>query len=172
MSLTLSEARLCGNHLLARLTDAQLQAILPRLEWVDHHLKEVIYDRNQLISDIHFPCDCAFSNIIFLADGAAIEVGTVGNEGFSPVEVLVGATLATESCICQIAGTSLRMKVDDFREAIHGLTPLRHVAECYCQAYLISVSQSVACNRRHTVEARFARWLSLRMTGCRAMNFI
>jgi hypothetical protein len=159
MSLTLSEARLCPNHLLARLTDEQLQALVPRLKLVHNCIKEVIYERNQRISHVHFPCSCALSNILFLEDGAAVEVATVGNEGFSAVEVLVGATLATDSCVCQIAGKSLRMEVGDFRDAVHGITPLRHVAECYCQAYLSSVSQSVACNRRHTVEARFARWL-------------
>jgi CRP-like cAMP-binding protein len=51
------------------------------------------------------------------------------------------------------------MSAADFKRAIDGNTPLRQVAQRYLQAYLSMVSQSVACNRLHTTEARFARWV-------------
>jgi hypothetical protein len=47
-----------------------------------------------------------------------------------------------------------------FRDAISGDTPLRRVTQRYLMAYLALVSQSVACNRLHNVEERFARWTS------------
>jgi hypothetical protein len=94
-----------------------------------------------------------------MEDGNAVEVGTVGNESFTNIELLMGATYATETIVCQIAGQSFRMTVSDFREAISGPTPLRHLAECSAQAYLMQVSQSVACNRLHNTEMRFVRWL-------------
>jgi len=150
---------MCPNQLLKRLTDEQLQSLLPWMELVQNNLKDVMYERNHPISYVYFPCNCAHSTIVFLEDGFAVEVGTAGNEGFSGVAVLVGATIATETAVCQIAGKSMRIQVDHFREAIKGITPLRHIAERYCQAYLGQVAQSVACNRRHTIEERFARWL-------------
>lgn len=51
------------------------------------------------------------------------------------------------------------MSAANFKHAIDGNTPLRQVAQRYLQAYLSMVSQSVACNRLHTTEARFARWI-------------
>jgi hypothetical protein len=159
MSFTTPDGSPCPNHLLARLSDAQLQALLPRLEMVQLNLKDVIYKKGGAIRHVHFPCSAAISTLIYLESGAAVEVGTVGNEGFSGVELLLNASVAIETAVCQIAGKSLRMRASDFMEHTRGATPLRHVAECYFQGYLTQVSQSVACNRLHTVEARFARWL-------------
>jgi CRP-like cAMP-binding protein len=159
MSVTLSEARLYSNHLLAKLSDEQLAPLCALLEPVHTTIKHVVHERNSTIPYIYFPNTSSLSNLIMLEDGSAVEVGTVGNEGFSGVEVLTGATLATETCVCQIEGNSLRMKTSDFREAIKGSSPLRHVAECYLQGYLIQLSQSVACNRKHSLEARYARWM-------------
>jgi hypothetical protein len=45
-----------------------------------------------------------------MQDEATVEVGTVGNEGFSGVEVFTGSSDALHSYICQIAGDSLRRK--------------------------------------------------------------
>jgi hypothetical protein len=104
-------------------------------------------------------------------DGYAVEVGTVGNKGFSGVELLAGATLATETCVCQIEGDSLRMRTSDFREAVKGPSPLRHFAECYLQGYLMQLSQSVACNRKHTLEARFARWMLITHDRVKGQEF-
>lgn len=159
MSVTLSEARLYSNHLLAKLSDKQLEPLCPMLERVHTNIRHVVHERNGTIPYVYFPATSALSNLIFLEDGSAVEVGTVGNEGFSGVELLAGATLATETCVCQIEGNSLRIQTSDFREAVRSSSPLRHVAECYLQGYLGQLSQSVACNRKHSLEARFARWM-------------
>lgn len=159
MSVTLSEARLFGNHLLERLSDKQYEPLLSKLEIVQSKLKDVLYERNEPIPFVFFSSSAIYSNMIYMQDGAAIEVGTVGNEGFTPVELIMGATHATETAVCQVEGKGMRMTLDDFRDAVDGPTPLRHLCECYGQAYLSQVSQSVACNRLHHVEARFARWL-------------
>lgn len=159
MSVTLAEARLSANHMLARLSDEHYAPLCAKLDKVETRLKQVLHKRNEPIDYIYFPCSAALSNLVFFEDGSAIEVGTVGNEGCNAVELLARASVATETSICQIEGQSLRMKRQDYLEAIDGNTPLRHVSECYLQGYLSYVSQAAACNRKHTVEARFARWL-------------
>jgi hypothetical protein len=159
MPVAFVQSSLRPNHLLAKLTDEHYQALCPQLEIVHLVLKQVLYERDQPISHVYFPCKSVLSCLIFMQSGAAIEVGTIGNEGFSGAELLVGATLATESMVCQIAGDSIRMKSEDFREAVKGASPLRHVAQCYMQGYLSQIFQSVACNRLHSTQARFARWM-------------
>lgn len=171
MSVTLDEARLYTNHLLARLTDEQLEPLCPMLERIHTNIKHVVHERNGTIPYVYFPNTSALSNLIYLEDGSAVEVGTVGNEGFSGVELLAGATLATETCVCQIEGDSLRMRTSDFREAVKGSSPLRHFAECYLQGYLVQLSQSVACNRKHTLEARFARWMLITHDRVKGQEF-
>lgn len=157
MSVTLGEARLGANHLLAKLSDAHLEPLCLMLEQVHAKIKHVLHERNGTIPHVYFPNTAALSNLILLQDGSTVEVDTVGNEGFSAVELLAGASVATKTCVCQIEGTSPRMKTIDLREAVKGSSPPRHVAECYLQGYLAQLSQSVACNRKHSLEARFAR---------------
>lgn len=159
MAVTLSEARLYTNHLLVKLSDEHLEPLCPFLEKVHTDIKHVVHERNSKIPYVYFPSTSALSNLIILEDGAAVEVGTVGNEGFSGVELLAGASVATETCVCQIEGYSLKIKTDHFVKALNESGPLRHIAECYLQAYLAQLSQSVACNRKHSLEARFARWM-------------
>jgi len=159
MSVTLAEARLCANHMLARLPDEHYAPLCAKLDRVETRLKQVLHERNEPIDHVYFPCSATVSNIVFFKDGSAVEVGTVGNEGFNAVALLARASTATETSVCQIAGHSLRMKRQDYLDAIDGNTPLRHVSECYLQGYLSFVSQAAACNRKHPLEARFARWL-------------
>ncbi|HYD95305.1 MAG TPA: Crp/Fnr family transcriptional regulator [Noviherbaspirillum sp.] len=159
MSVTLIEARGCANHLLARLSDKDFEPLCSQLVLVHTAQKQVLHERNGPIRFVYFPCSCAMSNMIFFEDGTAVEVGTVGNEGVSGIELLARASVATETSICQVEGKSLRMEAGEFAKAIDGRTPLRRVSECYLQGYLSQVSQSVACNRKHSLEARFARWL-------------
>lgn len=159
MSVTLSQAHECPNRLLAKLPDAQYQLLLPVLDLVQTTMREVLCRQGEPIQYVYFPCNGAQSCMVYMEDGSMVEVGTVGNESFTNVELLVRATHATETIVCQIEGPSLRMKVSDFREAVSGPTPLRHLCECSAQAYLAQVSQSVACNRLHSIEMRFARWL-------------
>ncbi|WP_194715092.1 Crp/Fnr family transcriptional regulator [Noviherbaspirillum soli] len=159
MSTAADQTLGCDNQLLAKLPDEEYQALLPLFDLVETPLKEVLYRQGEPISHVYFPCTSVHSCVVYMEDGAGVEVGTMGNEGFTGVEVLLDATLATETSVCQIAGTSLRMQIDDFREALGKSITLRKILRCSGQAYLSQVSQAVACNRLHNIEMRFARWL-------------
>lgn len=172
MAVTLGEARLYSNHLLAKLSDEQLGPLCPLFEAAHTDRKHVVHERNDIIPFVYFPHTAALSNLIILVDGSAVEVGTIGNEGFSGVELLIGATAATETCVCQIAGDHLRMKAGDFLDALRGSGALRHVAHLYFQGYLAQLSQSVACNRKHSLEARFARWMLITHDRVQGQVFI
>jgi CRP-like cAMP-binding protein len=149
----------CYNRLLDLLSTDDYHALAPYLEKVDLNIKQTIAERGQPIHYIYFPCTAVLSVLNQMLDGQLVEVGTIGNEGFSGIDVLIGSDLATETTICQIKGRALSMKMANFKSAVDGNTPLRRVTLRFLQAYLSMVSQSVACNRLHTVEARFARWV-------------
>lgn len=148
-----------GNLLLNILSDDEYKQLAPCLEPVRLKTKERVGERGIRLGFIYFPCTAVLSVLALMSDGAAIEVGTIGREGFFGVEILAGGEQSTETTICQIEGDALRMPAADFREAIAGNTPLRRIAQRYLLVYLSLVSQSVACNRLHTIEARFARWV-------------
>lgn len=149
----------CTNLLLSRLPDAEYQALRPHLQWMPTPLRTSFYQRDQAIEQVYFPLSGEHSILAIMQDGDSVEVGTVGNEGFSTIEVLTGSERALETVICQIPGETLQLPLEKFLEAIDGKTALRDLVYRYLQAYLAQVSQSVACNRLHTTEERFAKWL-------------
>ena len=149
----------CSNLLLSRLPEEEYQRLRPHLELVDNPLKSVFFRRDQPIDYAHFPLSGEHSILAVMENGSAVEVGTIGNEGFSTIEILTGSERALETVTCQIPGQSLKLPIGKFLEAAHGNTVFRRVVFRYLQAYLAQVSQSVACNRLHTTEERFARWL-------------
>jgi CRP-like cAMP-binding protein len=156
------------NHLLSLLPDRDLQQLLPQLQLVHTEFKQVLTERDNPIEYVYFPCDGVFSILTFMQNGTGVEVATVGNEGFSGVELLIGSELATGTITCKVAGSSLRMRASGFKEAIDGDTPLRTVTQRFFQTYLSQISQSVACNRLHSIEERFSRWVLMthdRITG-------
>jgi len=129
------------------------------LTLVHLHRKEVVGERGKAAEHVHFPCGGVLSVLAFMQSGAAVEVGTLGREGFYGLELLVGGKIWTETTVCQVEGDSLRMPAAAFRKAIAADTGLRRMTQRYLMAYLALVSQSVACNRLHNIEERFARWV-------------
>lgn len=152
-------ARGRGNFLLNALSDDEYQQLAPSLQMIPLHLKDVVGQRGVAPTYVYFPCTSVLSVLAVMSDGSAVEVGTVGREGFVGIELLAGEARWTETTICQIEGDALRMPISDFKEAIAGDTSLRRIIQRYLLVYLGLVSQSAACNRLHAIEARFSRWI-------------
>jgi hypothetical protein len=92
----------CDNRLLDLLSTDDYHPLAPYLEKVDLNIKETIAERGQPIHYIYFPCTAVLSVLNQMLDGQMVEVGTIGNEGFSGIDVLIGSDSATETTICQI----------------------------------------------------------------------
>ena len=149
----------CSNLLLSMLPDADYQLLLSHLELVETPLHLKLCERDQPIQYAYFPLIGGHSILATMQDGGQVEVGTVGFEGMSTADLLLGGDVAIETNVCQIPGTALRMPAEIFRRMTASDTALRRVASRYLQAYLSMVSQNVACNRLHDIEHRLAKWL-------------
>jgi CRP-like cAMP-binding protein len=69
------------NRLLAALPRDDLAALAPHLEPVSLAIGQVLAEPGEPLAHVYFPETAIFSVINRMADGAAVEVGTVGNEG-------------------------------------------------------------------------------------------
>jgi CRP-like cAMP-binding protein len=159
MAITLYEARKCHNRLLDKIPDDELAPALPFFDLVKSNIRDVVTQQGEPIKYIYFPCNCAHSCVIYMEGGSGVEVGTIGNEGFTCVEALFNAEIALETVVCQIEGSSLRIGIKDFKNLVGKQAYLTRLLHCSGQAYLSQVSQSVACNRLHSIDMRFARWM-------------
>ncbi len=147
------------NALLGFLSDAEFADIEEKLKPITCAAKKVVGLRGDAAKTIVFPCGAVLSVLAYMQNGMVVEIGTIGREGFHGIEVLLDGTAWAETTICQVSGDAVQMSVADFQHAIRGDSALRHAAARFLSVYLALVSQSVACNRLHNIEERFARWI-------------
>lgn len=159
MVISLEASRPTGNRLLDTLSETSWQGLAPGLQLVQLARKDRVADRGEPAGQMLFPCGAVLSVLAYMEDGAAVEVATIGREGLFGIELLLGGKRWSETTVCQVEGTALRMSAATFRDALDADAALRDLAQRYVMAYLSVVSQSVACNRLHNIEERFARWI-------------
>ena len=91
--------------------------------------------------------------------GGMIEVAMIGKEGFVGVPVLLGTDTSPLEAMVQIPGSALRIETSAFREQMGRSTALSSVLLRSAQALQVQASVSAACNGRHPLLERLARWL-------------
>jgi CRP-like cAMP-binding protein len=148
-----------SNRLLRALTAEDLDLLRPHLEAVPLPHKQTLSKPDTPIDDVYFLEEGMVSLVQPLENGAMIEVGMIGNEGFAGVPVLLGADRSPLEAMVQIPGSALRMPASVFREEVDRRPTLSKVLLRYVQALHTQVSLTAACNGRHTLPERLARWL-------------
>ncbi|MGC1272217.1 MAG: Crp/Fnr family transcriptional regulator, partial [Planctomycetaceae bacterium] len=134
-----------------RLTEAAEQVRLP--------LRTVVGEPGEPIRHVHFPLTCVISTVVPMQDGAAVEAATVGNEGMSGIDLLVGGRASLYRTMQQVEGESLRIPAEHFRAVLSGSEAFRRLLERYILTMTHQAGQTAACNLRHAVEQRMCRWL-------------
>jgi len=150
-----------SNRLLASLPHAEYDRLRTHLEVVRPRTQEVLIEQSGPTEHVYFPERGTVSLLAVMADGDAIEVGTVGNEGMVGLWGALGSETSPHRATCPIPGRALRMSAATFRSAVPPDHPLHEIARRYADAFLMQVAQSVACNRVHAVPQRLARWLCM-----------
>ncbi|MBD0389979.1 MAG: Crp/Fnr family transcriptional regulator [Nostoc sp. C3-bin3] len=147
------------NQLLSRLPLEEYQRLLPYLETIYLSLRQTIYNVDEPIEYVYFPQTAMISLLILMADGTAVEIATVGKEGMVGVPLLLGYGRFPGQAIAQVPGIAFRMKADVFLCEIAVNNSMYHLLQCYTQTLFNQVAQTAACNRLHSIEERFCRWL-------------
>jgi CRP-like cAMP-binding protein len=149
------------NHLLATMPKAVRAALASRMTRVSLAKGQVLIEQGAEVRMLHFPLDCALSNVTIFSDGRAAETSTVGREGVSGL----AAFLAQQPCWWQVTvqtpGEAVAVRASLLRaqaliSAELMLLFLRATYDYQCQS-----AQSAACNALHEVTPRLARWLLL-----------
>ena len=148
-----------SNRLLAALPADDLDSLRRQLEPVPLPQKQTLSNPNTTINHVYFPQEGMVSLVQPLDDGGLIEVGMIGKEGVVGVPVLLGADTSPLQAMVQIPGSALRMQANAFREEAVRRATLSALLLRYVQALHVQVSLSAACNGRHTLPERLARWL-------------
>ena len=149
------------NRLLSTLSPEEYKRLVPNLDFVSLSFKQIIYAPHQPIEHVYFPNSGIISLVNLTEDGDTVEAATVGNEGMVGIPVLLGADQMIGQAVVQIPGDAIRMRTDVFNRQVTPGSTLHNLLLRYTLALINLISQSVACNRRHSVEERCCRWLLL-----------
>jgi CRP-like cAMP-binding protein len=146
------------NTLLASLPIAEYELIRQSAEPVTMELKRALHEPGQETRHVYFPFSGVISLLTILDDGSAVEVATVGNEGMVDFAAYFGME-SPARWLVQVPGRALRVEARDLRAIAEKSEALLSVIHNYMLAMFVQVSQTAACNRRHAVDQRCARWL-------------
>ena len=147
------------NRLLLALPARNLKRLMPQLEQVSCQRAQVLMDADSALDHVFFPDSGVVSVVAVYADGSVIEMATIGREGCSGVQAILGAKRSSVQLLVQIPGSAARMSRVTFTQAMQSMPSFRSVMNAYVQAFLEQVMVSVACNGAHSLKQRLARWL-------------
>jgi CRP-like cAMP-binding protein len=151
------------NLLLAALPAAVHRRISRSLQAVPLKLKDVLHKAGAPIENVYFPGGGFCSILTVLDDGSMVEVATVGREGMLGVAAIFDHSEPAVSItmVQAAADTCYRMSIEAFRRELERRGPFYALLTRYAVAHMGFVMQSTACNAKHSVEQRLARWLLL-----------
>jgi CRP-like cAMP-binding protein len=145
--------------LLAALPADALARLLPKLTLVDLKLRAMLCAAEAPIEQVHFPEAGMVSLVAALEEGSRQEVGIVGREGMVGTPLVFGVASAFTEMMVQLPGSAMHMGAAAFRLELEQSPPFRALMLRYCEAANSQIAQTAACNGRHGLEQRLARWL-------------
>ncbi len=130
-------------------------------EWDIVHVsvKQTLWDAGTSMDSVYFPLTCVVSLLIPLTGQRAVEATTVGYEGMVGTPVALGIDTAFTTALVQIAGEAVRVSAAALRSVIADDAAVLTLLLRYAQSLYDQTAQSVACNAKHSLEERCARWL-------------
>jgi CRP-like cAMP-binding protein len=116
-------------------------------------------DADSPLDHVFFPDSGIVSVVAVYADGSIIEMATIGREGCTAVQAVLGAKSSSVRLLVQIPGGAAKMSRAAFTRAMGSMPAFRSLMYAYVHAFLEQVLVSVACNGAHSLKERLARWL-------------
>jgi CRP-like cAMP-binding protein len=148
-----------SNQILATLTAADRDALLPHLRVVELPQEMVLFDAGKPVKAIYFPHFGIVSLVVDLASGDMIEAAMVGKDGVVGGSAALNGDLSLNKAVVQLTGRASVVDVDRVRALAESSVVFRTALMRHEQFVMAQAQQSAACNASHAVEARISRWL-------------
>jgi CRP-like cAMP-binding protein len=147
------------NRLLLSLPPRDLKQLAPKLEFIRCEPEQMLLDVDAVLDHVFFPNSGVISALAVYADGNVIEMATTGREGCTGFQAFFGAGRSSARLLVQIPGSAAKISRATFDRAMKSMPSFRGLMLAYVQAFLEQVMVSAACNGRHSLKERLARWL-------------
>jgi CRP-like cAMP-binding protein len=153
------EARCVTKSVNALLNSAICSRLASQCDIVALETGEILYTPGEPFRFAHFPQSGLISLVQHFEDGEITEVGIVGADGFLGVPLLLGDAFSTTEAVVQVPGEAIRIPATELLRYTMSDVTFRSLLLKYAQYLHMHVSQTAACNRRHSLHQRLSRWL-------------
>ena len=150
-----------GNHVLDALPPRDRAGVARDLEIVPLSVHQFTQSVGGIMHHVDFPIDAVLSVVATLANGDSVEVGTVGCESFVEADAALDSAVSSRTSFCQVRGRVGRMTIASFEQRMATSVPFARLIRHNVRATLFSAQQFAACNVKHSVLQRCARWLAM-----------
>jgi CRP-like cAMP-binding protein len=148
------------NLFLASLPEDDVEALRPHFEKVRLTLRQILHEMGSPIDYCYFSDGGMTSLVVDLEDGASIEAGVIGKEGFAGGAALMGfEDAAPHTSMIQMPGMAVRIVPGVLREEMLRRPALLDRVHRFTQVLSTQISHTAACNAHHNLQERLARWL-------------
>ena len=149
------------NRLLSLLPPAEMGLLRPHLTHVHLVNGQTLHEAGEPIGQVFF-VGRGYVSMVSEADGdeGGTEVGLIGRESMVGLPVLLGPGAASFSrAMVQSPGEALRLSAQVLHDDAGRLPVLRRLLSQALEVFMAQVAQTAACNSRHMLAQRLARWL-------------
>jgi CRP-like cAMP-binding protein len=150
-------ATLRQNGLIAALPHAESQRLLPHLEPVPLLRGSILHRAGERETHLYFITSGVVSRFYMLEDGAQAGFALTGNEGVIGVGGFFGGEGAPTQAAVLCEGYACRIGVDALWRVFAHVPTLLPLLLRYTQALITQTTQTVVCNRFHSVEQQLCR---------------
>jgi CRP-like cAMP-binding protein len=147
------------NHLLAALPREEYERLLPSLEPVPLPLGWIVHRAGDREKYLYFLTAGIVSRFYVTGNGASTEFALAGREGVIGVASFLGGESTPSQAVVLSVGYSYRLTTDLLRSEFERDGPLPRLLLRYTQALIAQTGQTAVCNRRHSLERQFCRWI-------------
>jgi CRP-like cAMP-binding protein len=151
--------RQTGNHILDRLPTDELDSLLSDAKVVTFATRDEVDGLRWAEQPAYFPTSGVYSLLLNMTDGNPVEVAVVDSEGLLGIPIVLGMNENPVRAVAQVGGQCVRVPQDRFLAALRGGGVLDALVRRYIAVSWQTANQTIACNLRHTVKQRAARWL-------------
>ena len=147
------------NRLLKALAPDDLERLRPHLEPVSFKRGQVLHSANRPIDRVYFVEEGLVSVLTDPDREHPVEVWLIGCEGLTGIPLLLGAGNTYHRYVAEVAGRALRIGSAELRDAMQRSRSLSDSLLRFVQVILVQTARVGACNARHSLQERLARWL-------------
>lgn len=155
------EGKPIRNQILLAIPDGEFQLLRQDLHYVELPQRTVLHEPKQKLEFAYFLNSGMVSLVFRTKSGESVEVGVLGNEGFTPIPLAAGLRSSPHQGIMQISGDGFRVNAAGLESALPTSGRLFAALNRYAALHGMQVAQTAGCNRLHDLEQRLSRWLLL-----------